>query len=152
MTETELAAVTGWITEQVPGTPNIIRRAGQLDPCLLLEADQAITETSLPRPLNGDTGTADASFDSVVIEVDSALDQHQVEAALRDWPDSVLRVKGVLRFNGHPNELHVIQRVGRRWSIEPAPHNLDSSHRGKLVVIGLPDTLHNHDLTASLRS
>ena len=152
VTKTELAAVMDWLAEQVPGTPTLTRQAGQLDPGLLLEAHQTVNESSRPRSHNGDTGTTQARFDSVVIEVDSALDQDRVEAALRDWPDCILRVKGVLRFNGHPNRLHVIQRVGRRWSIEQAPDSHDSDQRGKLVVIGLPDTLDLRALTTSLLS
>ena len=123
-----------------------------LDPALLLEASRASEGTSLPPPLSDDSGMADPAFESVVVEVGAALDRGRVDAALRDWPESVLRVKGVLRFNGHPDRLHVIHRVGRRWSIEEAPNGLDSSHSSKLVVIGLRGTLHHRDLTASLRS
>ena len=151
VTGAALAAVTGWLASAVPGTPILTRRSGQLDPALLLEADQTVKDAS-PRPLKGDTVAAEASFDAVVIEVDNALDRDRVEAALTDWPDSVLRVKGILRFNGHPDGLHVVQRVGRRWSIAQAPGSLDSSRRGELVVIGLPGTLHRRDLAASLLS
>ena len=176
VTGAELTTVKGWLSDAAPGAPILPRRAGQLDPRVLLEADQGINTsppgrslngdtatattatasdpTSSPPQLslNGDTATAEASFDSIVIEVDAALNRRQVETALQDWPDSVLRVKGILRLNGHPDRLHIVQRVGRRWSIEPAPNSLDSSHTGKLVVIGLPGTLHHRDLTASLLS
>ena len=151
VTGAELATVLDWLNEQAPNAPTLTRRGDQLDPALLLEAGRTNEATPLQRS-PADSGMAEAAFDSVAVEVDSALDRGRVEAALRDWPDSVLRVKGVLRFNGHPDELHVIHRVGRRWSIEETPNGLDSSHSGKLVVIGLRGTLQHRDLTASLLS
>ena len=152
VTEAGLATLMDWLTGTAPGAPILTRSAGRLDPGLLLETHRSIDATSPQRSLNGDTGPAEANFDSVVIEVDATLDRHRVEAAMADLPDSVLRVKGILRFNGHPNRLHTVQRVGRRWSIEPAPDSLDPSGSGTLVVIGLPGTLHRRDLTASLLS
>ena len=120
VTETELTTVLDWLAETVPDVPTLTRRAGQLDLALLLETDRTIEKIS-PQPPPADIGLAEAAFDSFVIDVGSALDRDRVEAALQDWPESVLRVKGVLRLNGHPDGLHVIQRVGRRWSIEQAP-------------------------------
>lgn len=176
VTESAFTAVKGWLAETAPDTPILTRRAGQLDPSVLLETDQGTNTTSPERSfhgdtgttttatrssqtscspersLNGDTGTAEASFDSIVIEVDAALDRRRVEAALAHWPDSVLRVKGILRFNGTAGGLHIVQRVGRRWNIEQAPDSLDPSHTDKLVVIGLPGTLHRRDLTVALLS
>ena len=151
VSEAELAAVMGWLTETAPGAPILTRSAGQLEPDLLLETAQHIDTPSRQQPPAGN-GPAEPAFDSVVIEVGATLNRHRVEAALTNWPDSVLRVKGVLQFNGHPDRLHIVQRVGRRWSIEQAPNNLDPSRAGKLVVIGLTGTLHHRDLTASLLS
>ncbi len=149
ITEAGLAAVVDWLAETAPGAPILTRRAGQLEPELLLETAQPVDRPSRQPPHAGN-GAAGAAFDSAVVEVDGTLDRDRVEAALRDWPESVLRVKGVLRFDGPAGGLHVVHGIGRRWSIEPAPDGFDSSHTGKLVVIGLPGTLHNHDLTASL--
>ena len=150
VTESELTTVLGWLAEEVPDAPTLTHRAGQLDPALLLEAVRAIEVTSPAQPLSGDTGVAEAAFDSVVLKLDCALDRGRVEAALRDWPESVLRVKGVLRFSDHAEGLHVIHRVGQRWSIREAASGLDSSHSGKLAVLGLRGTLHQRYLTASL--
>lgn len=150
VTEAERAAAVNWLAETAPHAPILTRRPGQLDPGLLLEASQGIHAPSPERSLNGDTVTAEANFDSVVIEVDAAIERDRVEAALQDWPDSVLRVKGILRFDGAAGGLHIVQRVGRRWNIEQSPNGLDSTHTGKLVVIGLPGTLHDLSLQLSL--
>lgn len=149
VTEAELAAVMGWLAETAPSAPILTRTAGLLDPGLLLETAQPIDRPSRQPPAAGN-GQAEPAFDTAMVEVDGTLDRDRVETALRDWPESVLRVKGILRFNGHPNRLHIVQRVGRRWSIEQAPDGLDPTRSGKLVLIGLPGTLHHHDLAASL--
>ena len=148
----QLAAVVDWLAEQAPGTPTITLRPDQLDPALLLEADRFMEKTSTEQTLNGDTGTADNAFESVVVELDSPAERGRVEAALREWPESVLRVKGIVRFAGEANRLHVVQRVGQRWTIEEAPSSVDSSHRGKLVVLGRRGTLDHRALTALLLS
>ena len=151
VTEAERAAAVDWLAVTAPGAPILTRRAGQLEPELLLETNQPIDSSSRQQAPAGN-GQAEPAFDSAVVEVNGTLDRDRVEAALQDWPDSVLRVKGVLRFDGTADSLRIVQRVGRRWSIEPAPNSLDPSHTGKLVVIGLPGTLHHRDLTASLLS
>ena len=149
VTEAEREAVVDWLAETAPGAPVLTRRAGQLEPELLLETAQPI-DRPLRQPPHAGNGPAEPAFDSAVVAVDGTLDRDRVEAALRDWPDYVLRVKGILRFNGTASGLHIVQRVGQRWSIEPAPDGFNSDHTGKLVVIGLPGTLRHHDLTASL--
>ena len=151
VTEAGLTAVTGWLAVTAPGAPILTRRAGQLEPELLLETTQPI-DRPRRQPSPAGNGPAEPAFDSAVVEVDGTLDRDRVEAAMADWPESVLRVKGILRFNGAAGGLHIIQRVGRRWNIEPAPNSLDPSRSGTLVVIGLPGTLHHGDLTASLLS
>ncbi|MCY3651014.1 MAG: GTP-binding protein [Acidimicrobiaceae bacterium] len=149
VTEAGLAAVMDWLAATAPGAPVLTRRAGQLEPELLLETAQSIYRPSRQQP-HADNGPDEPAFDSAVIEVDNTLDRDRVEAALQDWPDSVLRVKGILRFNGAAGGLHIVQRVGRRWNIAPAPNGFDPSHTGKLVVIGLPGTLHRRYLASSL--
>ncbi|MCY4665793.1 MAG: GTP-binding protein [Acidimicrobiaceae bacterium] len=149
VSESELTGVAAWLADEAPGAATLTRHAGRLDAALLLEAGRAVEGTS-PQALGSDNGSASAIFDSTVIEVGCALDQGRVEAVLRDWPESVVRVKGVVRFRGHENGLHVVQRVGRRWSIEEAPASVDSSRIGKLMVLGLRGSLRHQDLTASL--
>ena len=152
VTEAGLAAVMGWLADTAPAAPILTRHAGQLDPALLLEAGQVI-ENSLPR-LPAPPGVDGAAFESVVVEAGPIVDRDRVEAALRDWPDSVLRVKGVLRLDGHPGGLHVVHRVGRRWNVDRAPdglyRNLDPGQAGQLVLIGRRGTLNRRDLAASL--
>ena len=150
VSESELTDVAGWLAAKAPGAATFTRHTGRLDAALLLEAGRAVEGTSPPPALGSGNSSASAVFDSTVIEVGCALDRGRVEAVLRDWPESVLRVKGVVRFRDHENGLHVVQRVGRRWSIEEAPASVDSSHIGRLMVLGLRGSLRHQDLTASL--
>ncbi|MYG97928.1 MAG: GTP-binding protein [Acidimicrobiaceae bacterium] len=150
VTGPELADLAGWLAEEAPGSATLTRCSGQLDPALILEAGRAVEGTSPQSTLSGDNGPAEAVFESAVLELDRAVDRSRVETALRDWPQSILRVKGVMQFSGRNNGLHVVQRVGRRWSIEQAPSDLDQDNIGKLVVLGLRGTLHHQDLAASL--
>ena len=107
VTEAGLAAVVDWLAETAPGAPILTRRAGQLEPELLLETAQPLDRPSRQPPHAGN-GPAEAAFDSAVVEVDVTLDRDRVEAALRDWPESVLRVKGVLQLEGTAGGLHVV--------------------------------------------
>lgn len=150
VTEASRETVVDWLAETAPGTTILARRAGQLEPELLLETAQSIDRPSR-QPTPASNGRAAPAFESTVVEVDGTLERERVEAALRDWPDDVLRVKGVLRFKGTADALHVVQRVGRRWSIEPVADGFNSHHAGKLVVVALADTLRHRNLAASLR-
>ena len=149
VTDADLAGVMGWMAGVVGGAPVLTRCAGQMDPALLLEAGHVVEAVSPPPPPASSTVDAD-SFESVLLEVGAALDREQVESALRSWPPSVLRVKGVVRLDGDPGGIHIVHRVGRRWSIERASGLLDQSRAGQLVLIGRRGTLNRCDITASL--
>ena len=150
VTDVELAGVVGWLAEQAPSAARFTRRAGQLDPALVLEDGRAVEGTTRRRTLADPAAGTQAVFESVLIELACPVDRERVEAVLRDWPQSVLRVKGVVEFRGS-GKLHLVQRVGRRWRIDEAPAGLGQQHIGKLVVLGLSGTLHHGDLAAALR-
>ena len=95
---------------------------------------------------------ADRLFSSATIDVAQPLERAALERALDRWPDSIVRVKGLVEIEddeGRPgaHRPHVVHRVGRRWSIEPLPtndpdRNIDSTspdrhRRSRLVVISV---------------
>ena len=49
------------------------------------------------------------------------LDRTRLVAALDALPDTVVRFKGIVRLRDRPDRPFVLQGVGRRWSLEPAP-------------------------------
>ena len=52
------------------------------------------------------------------------LDPTALATALDTLPSTVIRFKGLVRMQEHPDRPYVLQGVGRRWSLEPAPSHL----------------------------
>ena len=52
------------------------------------------------------------------------LDRTALVTALDALPGAVVRFKGVVRLREHPDRPYVLQGVGRRWALEPAPSHL----------------------------
>lgn len=76
------------------------------------------------------------AFESWNLIWETPLPGAEFRAALSGLPASVLRAKGILRFDdeAHPT---VFQRAGRRWSFHPADEDLRNTSTSRLVVIGL---------------
>jgi len=66
---------------------------------------------------------------------DGTLDRTELLAALDALPDSVLRLKGFCRI-GPGGTLHLVQRIGRRTTLEPWPFPAAPE---AFVLIGTPD-------------
>lgn len=165
----DIIAVEQWITGVVGGGVTVLRSTTDgLDPRVLLDCqiegaiDGEIDSATGLGPTVSDYGqrAADELFESAVIDLPDAADQRQIAVALERWPGQVIRVKGF--FTDLDGIAHRVQRVGRRWSIEPvadaAPvvgenHLLVIALRGSLPVDDLPSDLvggEQHDLDRSL--
>ena len=55
------------------------------------------------------------------------LDRAALVAALDGLPGAVVRFKGIVRLREHPDRPYVLQGVGRRWSLEPAPSHVPAA-------------------------
>jgi G3E family GTPase len=79
-------------------------------------------------------------FRQAVWSPQAALDRGVLRAALDALPDSVLRVKGFCRL-GPEATLHLVQRAGRRTTLEPWPEASaqEAMEHETLVLIGTPD-------------
>ena len=55
------------------------------------------------------------------------FDRTRLAADLDALPDTVVRFKGLVRLQEHPDRPYVLQGVGRRWSLEPAPPHVTSA-------------------------
>ena len=55
------------------------------------------------------------------------LDRAALVTALDALPGAVVRFKGVVRLREHPERPYVLQGVGRRWSLEPAPSHVPAA-------------------------
>ena len=66
-------------------------------------------------------GDDDPPFVRVSCRTREPLDRTRLGAALDALPSTVARFKGIVRLLDHPDRPYVLQGVGRRWSLEPAP-------------------------------
>jgi G3E family GTPase len=71
------------------------------------------------------------------------------------WPMGVLRAKGLVHLHDDPEHAHVLQLVGRRYSLEPGPAWNNAPPASQIVVIGTapeidPNWLRNSLLPACL--
>lgn len=74
-----------------------------------------------------------------------------VESLMEALPDDVIRVKGVLVVKDRQDKLMVLQRVGRRWSLQPG-RPMPSDPTSRLVFIGLAGAIDDRWLTTQLQA
>ena len=67
------------------------------------------------------------SFVRVSCRAGDPLDRAALVTALDALPGVVVRFKGVVRLREHPDRPYVLQGVGRRWSLEPAPSHVPAA-------------------------
>jgi len=81
-----------------------------------------------------------AHFATRTIALDGPVDRQRLVAFLTDPPPGLLRVKGFVELLDMPGRPHVVQAVGRMWSIEPAAGiGPAAPPENGLVLIGLAD-------------
>ena len=77
--------------------------------------------------LRATTGHGDASFVRVTLHSHEPCERSALAAALDDLPGTVVRFKGLVRVQDCPEQPYVLQGVGRRWSLEPAPPQVSAA-------------------------
>ncbi len=165
LTKTDLVStetvdgVRAWVIDRTTpsgASPTVLGAAhGQLDPALLLDPDIGDPDPgpAAPGPPPEDEAEDEIEIDGAnrfvahTVEINAPLPHATISAALDRWPEEILRVKGIVEIEGIGPA--VVQRVGRRWSIEPWPTDRLPPARRCLVLIGLADAV---DLGALGRS
>lgn len=85
-------------------------------------------------------------------ECDSAINRDRLEAVLGSLPDHILRVKGVVNFDGSPMHRSIAQRVGSRLMItQGAPWGSDKKV-SRVVLIGYPGSINPEQLSKDFNS
>ena len=79
---------------------------------------------------------ASDTFESHVLTADRLLDRKKICELAAAFPAGVLRVKGFIRLDPHPDRWFLLQVVGPRWSLDLCERALDAASCSKLVVIG----------------
>jgi G3E family GTPase len=79
-----------------------------------------------------------ARFVTVDWQAPEPVSLHGLRAAIEEFAPALLRAKGILRFREKPGQHFLLQMVGRRVILEPAPH---LSGVCRLVLIGETERL-----------
>ena len=80
------------------------------------------------------------------------FDRARLEALLDTWPIAVWRAKGLVFLSEDPARAYLLQRVGKRWNLDPDRTWGDQPPNTKLVIIGITgsfDEQRLHDALAS---
>ncbi len=142
---TEAEAVERWLGERVDGAVVVRADRAQVDPAVLFGAvspdgaDPAVGASSGGARLGpGLHERADELFQSWTWTSSSPLTRSAIDDLMDALPDEVVRAKGIVGLADQPGRPHVLQRVGRRWSLRPARAGTDAGSVGgsRLVVIG----------------
>ena len=73
-----------------------------------------------------------------------------VRAVVDDLPEGVLRAKGIIYLGDDPERRHLLQLIGKRWSLEPAEPWGDQQPGTRLVFIGTPGSIDEQQFKAAL--
>lgn len=125
-----IAAATVRLGALAPGRPVLATEQGRLDVDVALAAALRGARADPPdRP--HDTG----SFTTRTIVLGGPIERHSLAAFLDNPPKGLLRVKGFAELLDAPGRLHMIQAVGRMWSIEPMAAAPRSTRPASAVVL-----------------
>jgi G3E family GTPase len=103
------------------------------------------------RPHAGEpSGDARSTFSTRTLRCSHQLSEAALREALDALPDMVLRAKGYVCLGTGADAWHVVQAVGRRWSIVPAPPGLRTAE-SVLVLIGAAGALRLDETTPIAR-
>ena len=130
--ERERASARDWLASQFPGKPVIEAVKGDVPADVVL--DIASTRYTQAEPQTPAEHHYD--FESLSVVIDEPLDGERLQALFDSLPKSLLRAKGMLHLAEEPERRVIYQRVGERWSYQPAEPWGDATPRSSLVFIG----------------
>jgi G3E family GTPase len=142
-------ALRTWLHRQVPGARVLSGSHGRLPLAMLLglHADALHPAEHPDHDHDHDHGDVYASWSAAFV---APMREAAFRAAVSAWPASVLRAKGVVFLHEDPSRRHVLQLVGRRWSLTPDRAWGGDPPRTELVLIGLAGRLDGEALLATL--
>lgn len=126
--------VRDWLDRQVPGARVIETEHAQLSPELLLGEASARSPAAQEMP---DSQDHEAVFQRWSFSTDQVFDGAALRTLIAELPPGVLRAKGVVRLAEDPERRYILQRVGRRWSLQPGDGGTENP-TSRLVVLGMP--------------
>ena len=139
VTDVEAEVVAAWLHGQAPNA-RIVRTVNARVPCEVVLGPAARADDDDNRHLYRyrvarEGEDAHATFATETLRSSRALSGRRLREALDALPDTVLRAKGYVRLDTAPGDWQVVQAVGRRWTLMPAPATV-SGGESVLVLIG----------------
>jgi len=137
ITDAEAHVVAAWLHGQAPHA-RIIRTVNARLPCEVVLGPSARVDDRDNRPryrVAREGEDARAMFSTETLRCSRALSERRLREALDALPDTVLRAKGYVRLDTAPGDWQLVQAVGRRWTLGPAPATV-SGGDSVLVLIG----------------
>jgi len=129
-----------WVANHVPDGAVVGAVQGRVPLAVLFGIEPQTAESRVGEPL--------AEHESWAFGSDEPTTRAAVEALMGALPAGVVRIKGVLSLYDDPRP-QVLQGVGRRWTLEPAPQ-ADLEGGCRVVAIGQPGALTEEWLAAQL--
>lgn len=143
----QLSAVRDWLERQTPGVRQIETEQARLPPELLLGEVFPHDPAALEAPGTPDHETA---FQRWSFTTYQPFDGAALRMLIEALPPGVLRAKGMIRLAEDPERRYVLQRVGRRWSLEPTDRAA-GGRASRLVLLGLPGSFESCTLEKRFR-
>ncbi len=142
LVEPELVvATTDWLRDRAPDAVIVEADRARVAPSLLFgvtDADRS--RRRRPSSAGPMPAPADDIFQSWSWGGAEPVPRERIERLMAELPETVVRVKGVLRLIEEPDRRMILQRVGGRWTLRPGPGRRDGSD-SRLVVIGTPGAI-----------
>jgi G3E family GTPase len=123
-----------WLAARVSAAVCVEVEFGALAPDLLLSSEPS-AKSGQPT-VAGETDHA-ALFATAVFTESRPTDPERLAAALDAMPPWLLRAKGTVYSGADPARRHILQLVGRRWTLTPGAAWGDEVPATTLVMIGL---------------
>ena len=151
VTEAEARVVAAWLHQQAPHA-RIIRTVNARLPCDIVLGPTALADDRhrYRRRALGAGDDAHATFSTGTLCCSRALSERRLREALDALPDTVLRAKGYVRLDTAPGDWQVVQAVGSRWTLGPAPPTVPGGE-SVLVLIGAAGAMRLDDSIAIVR-
>jgi len=129
-----------WLQGLVPDV-RIVDAAHGVVPLPLLLGDDRPEEQKPVRSQNHGHHHPEQEYDTWSYTSDEPLAGDAFRALVESWPEGIIRAKGILYLRENPDQRHIFQLVGKRWSLKPGGEWGDTSPRSQLVIIGLSGSI-----------
>jgi G3E family GTPase len=146
--------IRDWIESETPGARILEADGGALFAQLILAGGTAHIWKAPPPRLDDPAPRCHADdehakqFTTWSFSDDRPLDGAALRAAIGALPRAVIRAKGIVRLAEDPSQWFVLQLVGRRWSLQPAPPLDQQPRSSDIIFIGLSGQMDPRDLAA----